>query len=68
MRLADLVTPQVVEVDGEKQSVWLNGSRAGETFVVNPGVKRIIEFGWAKFKILYIQFADVFLDDIQIVI
>jgi hypothetical protein len=45
VRLADLVTPQVVEVDGEKQSVWLNGSRAGETFVVNPGVKRIIEFG-----------------------
>ena len=45
VRLADLVTPQVVEVDGEKQSVWLNGSRAGHTFVVNPGVKRVIEFG-----------------------
>lgn len=49
VRLADLVTPQVVEVDGERTSVWLNGSRAGQTFVINPGVKRVIEFS-GKFQ------------------
>lgn len=45
VRLTDLVTPQVVQVDGEKTSVWVNGSRTSETIVVNPGVKRVIEFG-----------------------
>ena len=44
VRLADLVTPQVVEVDAEKTSVWANGSREGGTFVINPGVKRVIDF------------------------
>jgi hypothetical protein len=44
VRLADLVTPHVVSVDGDKSSIWLNGSREEETIVLNSGVKRVVEF------------------------
>jgi len=40
----ELLTEDRMVVDQEKSSLWLNGEREGDCVVVNPGIRRVVDF------------------------
>jgi len=45
LKTTELLTPETIVCDTDKQSVWVNGGeREGQSFVVNPGLRRVVQF------------------------
>ena len=42
--MVELVTEDRLVVDQEKTSLWVNGEMEGECVLLNPGIRRVVDF------------------------